>query len=521
MKSRNLGFENSLRCLQHPLTLSCIAILLINDHLLKLSSPSWLTGKLSDFAGLFFFPFLFTAVLSILLIKFNRSNLYIGQIAFVSTGIWFFLFKTYLPVNTVTKVILSFLMGHPVQLIPDQTDTFALIMLWPAWALWNQPAGLRSRGVAYFALTMGALACLATSPVAPPTIITSLVYKDGAVYAVDNLSSGAVLKSLDEGATWEYCWTDCRDIWNSASVRGMPIQVCDPEEPSDCYRITGGNSVEVSKDNGKSWSTGWEIPPDRRGFVEREGSIPTPRDMIIMSDGNRYLLVAMGNDGIIRRHLPTGKWERIAVYNAQPTPYAATDFGESLPIVWREIALSMAIAAVALIIAGALIWRRFPAKGIGTLDFSDWALLTIVLVPIISIGPMVALFIFGAIILWVFSGLVGLSIWMQSPYLTIIVIYASLFLFLRYRILKWLTKLIQDGSVRFRLAIICLLMVTGVSIVGALPWPLWALGIISKYQTTQIVAFAITTMIIAGGCFLIYNTKPLSPKGNTNLPTVD
>lgn len=46
--------------LLHPLPLAAVALLAVNDHLLKGSGllPGWLTGKLSDFAGLFFFPIL-------------------------------------------------------------------------------------------------------------------------------------------------------------------------------------------------------------------------------------------------------------------------------------------------------------------------------------------------------------------------------------------------------------------------------------------------------------------------------
>jgi len=52
----------SLRALGHPLSLASVALLVANDHLLKRAYPSVLTGKLSDFAGLFFFPFLLTAL---------------------------------------------------------------------------------------------------------------------------------------------------------------------------------------------------------------------------------------------------------------------------------------------------------------------------------------------------------------------------------------------------------------------------------------------------------------------------
>lgn len=44
--------------LLHPVVLASMVVLVINDHLLKHTHPSWLTGKLSDFAGLLFFPLL-------------------------------------------------------------------------------------------------------------------------------------------------------------------------------------------------------------------------------------------------------------------------------------------------------------------------------------------------------------------------------------------------------------------------------------------------------------------------------
>jgi hypothetical protein len=44
--------------LLHPLLLGAVAVLLLNDHVLKAHWPSWWTGKLSDVAGLAMFPLL-------------------------------------------------------------------------------------------------------------------------------------------------------------------------------------------------------------------------------------------------------------------------------------------------------------------------------------------------------------------------------------------------------------------------------------------------------------------------------
>lgn len=48
--------------LVHPVAVSAVLVLLLNDHVLKFATPGWLTGKLSDVAGLAFFPLLLGVV---------------------------------------------------------------------------------------------------------------------------------------------------------------------------------------------------------------------------------------------------------------------------------------------------------------------------------------------------------------------------------------------------------------------------------------------------------------------------
>lgn len=45
----------------HPVTIAAIALLILNDHVLKGAWPGLVTGKLSDAAGLVFFPLLLVA----------------------------------------------------------------------------------------------------------------------------------------------------------------------------------------------------------------------------------------------------------------------------------------------------------------------------------------------------------------------------------------------------------------------------------------------------------------------------
>lgn len=60
-----LTFRAVLKALSHPISLFAIALLLANEHILKVVTPFPLTGKLSDFAGLFFFPYLLAGLLGL------------------------------------------------------------------------------------------------------------------------------------------------------------------------------------------------------------------------------------------------------------------------------------------------------------------------------------------------------------------------------------------------------------------------------------------------------------------------
>lgn len=60
--------------LLHPAALASVALLLVNDHYLKATWPGWLTGKLSDFAGLAFFPLLLAVGATWLQSRFSRGG---------------------------------------------------------------------------------------------------------------------------------------------------------------------------------------------------------------------------------------------------------------------------------------------------------------------------------------------------------------------------------------------------------------------------------------------------------------
>ncbi|NJN44377.1 MAG: hypothetical protein HC806_06415 [Anaerolineae bacterium] len=101
-------FRTTLRALSHPLSLFSIVILLVNDHVLKVVAPSSLTGKLSDFAGLFFFPFLLAGVLALIGERLGIRPRSIARAAFGLTAFWFAGIKTMPWLNALTSDLQKF-----------------------------------------------------------------------------------------------------------------------------------------------------------------------------------------------------------------------------------------------------------------------------------------------------------------------------------------------------------------------------------------------------------------------------
>jgi hypothetical protein len=78
---------------EHPLVLTAVFLVAVNDHILKQSVLAGaVTGKLSDFAGLFFFPFLLLDLLSLVRREWQDSTaLFLGGAGF--TGFAFVALK--------------------------------------------------------------------------------------------------------------------------------------------------------------------------------------------------------------------------------------------------------------------------------------------------------------------------------------------------------------------------------------------------------------------------------------------
>ena len=142
--------------LLHPLVLLAIAVLVVNDHWLKAAWPGPITGKLSDFAGLLFFPLFLQAMWEVGSATVGRPSVGSRGLLLVVVVLAGALFSAVQLVPTATEayevglgtlqwlagLVPSALLGRPPQagpvpvvLTPDPTDLVALPMLLIAYRL--------------------------------------------------------------------------------------------------------------------------------------------------------------------------------------------------------------------------------------------------------------------------------------------------------------------------------------------------------------------------------------------------
>ncbi len=102
----------------HPLTLISLFVLVLNDHFLKWAHPSWVTGKLSDVAGMVLAPL----VLSVAT-RHKSPTLCALAVALVFT-----LTKTWSPANHAWCATLGPLVKDPTDLIALPFAALAVVV---------------------------------------------------------------------------------------------------------------------------------------------------------------------------------------------------------------------------------------------------------------------------------------------------------------------------------------------------------------------------------------------------------
>jgi hypothetical protein len=204
--------------LSHPIWWGSLALLIVNDHILKGRGlvPGWLTGKLSDFAFLVIAPVVLAALIPRALPC--RRVLAVGAVA----G----LFAAAKLQPGVSDAIVELLARAGVRwrLWPDATDLIALAVLpIAAWLLARAPrppddrrAPRRRAAVERAGVVVGALACVATSGTMP-------VHSDHTPFLLNHTAGAA-----DVRITWLLHEVDCGADPEALAATLGPSDLDDP-----------------------------------------------------------------------------------------------------------------------------------------------------------------------------------------------------------------------------------------------------------------------------------------------------
>jgi hypothetical protein len=353
--SPNPSLYRSLRALSHPLTWLALALLLVNDHLLRVLWPSWGTGKLGDFAWLFFAPLVLAALLSLVIpARWKKQLGIVSWVAFLGTTLFFGLAKSLPAFNTLTVNLTEAVIGSPASIRRDLSDLLALAVIPLSYLLWiRQPTHqFRPSLRGYAALPVAALLTIANAAGPNYGVYCLIPYQDQ-VIAIANRQVGFI--SSDGGLSWQqiiwddfgmrpYSWGGMewqslamirgefcyfRSLPNgdpdfSSPVEGSPdcglaMDLADgrctfppiithntlqnPANPGMVVDYQSGQSIRISKDGGTTWSeefhlTTSEAKRDYHASTLAALTAPTPLDALIeLKTGNTVF--AMGLEGIL------------------------------------------------------------------------------------------------------------------------------------------------------------------------------------------------------------------------------
>ncbi|MBY8872073.1 hypothetical protein K7640_09500 [Micromonospora sp. PLK6-60] len=333
--------RTSLAWLSHPVTVLALLVLVVNDHLLKAAHPGWLTGKLSDVAGLVLAPPL-VATLAALTVPRLPARAAAG-LGLGLVGAGFAVVKSSGYAAALASAAWSLVSG-PALVRADRTDLLTLPALAVAGWTWRRArrdpvAGRSARLVRLLVLLPAAtLAVAATTAYWFPDAQRATVLDgklvagvggslgDDGVYPVDTWRV-----SEDAGASWR----DPLDAEDRTLVRQYlgvdpappPVRrACVPAAPRHCYRLVEGRlRVQESDDAGRTWRTAWEVTAAQRAVLSRRydeagwfGDRLTGQELTVfeVGAGRHVVLVANGRDGFVLRDADGG-WRRIGFVGAR------------------------------------------------------------------------------------------------------------------------------------------------------------------------------------------------------------
>jgi hypothetical protein len=263
------GVDNHRGGLRHPLFWGALALLLLNDHVLKGAGvlPGALTGKLSDFAGLIVAP-VFVAAL------FGARTRGARLLCFALATVPFVAINVSPDVARAMESLVA-VVGLEWRIWCDPSDLVGLAALPVAWALVDAPQTLPGRRATEgVALILSAFACMATGTPEPPPPEFRTVEIPPPDWASAAALHNESFDSVDVRLRWVSARFDCERIvdnpaqYLSQAAFGEGVTVTlDPDRNFPLSRNAAGEALE----------RGVDFLPARSNcdavLVQRDGSV--------------------------------------------------------------------------------------------------------------------------------------------------------------------------------------------------------------------------------------------------------
>ncbi|WP_432932755.1 hypothetical protein ACQPZZ_15820 [Microbispora sp. CA-135349] len=424
--------------LGHPATLAAIAVLLVNDHLLKRLWPGVVTGKLSDVAGMLVAPPLValaaalpSALAATLAVRRpaapapgsasrgaavapGEAGRRTALAAIALTGAVFALVKT-TPFGARAAAEAWSLFTPSAGVVMDPADLVALPALGLAWLVRLRAVGTAARvrravrrARLLVALPTAVLAVTATAaPFIPPSAVHVEAH-DAVIVVYTNGYPRSGVATSDQGRTW-HRWT------SPPAEKSSRTTACVPGEPRRCYRVVPPLLlVEQSDNGGATWTTAWEVPAARRHYMYRnldtyEGDRADRAESMAVAvlpvPGGHLVAVANGRDGVALRDV-AGRWHRLGLLGYEDlSEQAAIPLSTPGEHIEAETGTAYLVALTVLLAAlGFAGCRRRSPFGFTTAGFLSWVGLymtvkgppglyglpfTLIGVPLVTIGGIV------------------------------------------------------------------------------------------------------------------------------------
>lgn len=359
-----------LRLLSHPISLLATIVWLVNCLVFQPLWPSFWTGKLGDFAGLFALPFLVGFCISLVSRPLKISPRWNLALALILPGGFFSLVKIFPNFTELFNQIMA------TRITSDISDLAALPMLGCSALLWRWAIRrpIQRHSSQWLAVPFALLVCLADMA-APDYGIKCLSANGDTLHAASIVNQRFV--STDGGLTWQ---TDTSEVYDICAYGNIPLPAAleDPIRGLQ-YRFPDRSTVEISSDSGTTWTTetvDTHLSEAEWDYIRMTRSWNPLLDEGILNGvidpGSGNLVLAMGQQGILVRS-PEGlyTWADAGVYRHHTLARAGASGFFTLLI----------MPLLAVLLAGLLAMRTWALKK----DSTPWQVVLTVLCWLITL----------------------------------------------------------------------------------------------------------------------------------------